>query len=89
MKSAHTVLALSAHAGLSIASFTRNETQTYLNFIDALKNIAKREGVEFSHSVVRGSDGELFVIGTKTPSPEMLKMARRIFRNERNRGQND
>lgn len=65
-----------------------SDLQTYLSFIDARTAHAKSLSLDFFHGVVTKTRGEeIFITGTKTPSPDLAKIARRVFAKECKRGE--
>lgn len=67
-------------------AIARLDSPTYEIFIDALKEQAKSQKLEFFHGVVPGTSGkEIFVTGAKYPPFGLAKIVRQIFKKARQR----
>lgn len=81
MRRVFTVLVFTHDAPPAIHRF--NTLETYLPFIEGLKQQADSTGLTFQHGVLRSTGGkEVVALGSKL-SPESAKLARGIFKSGR------
>ena len=67
-------------------AIVRLDSETYATYINALKEQAKSQLLDFFHGVARNTGGkEIFVTGAKYPPFGITKIVRQIFKKERQR----